>query len=262
MNKQTRYSPEFRERAVRMLLDQQSEYGSQWAAMNSIALKVGCTAETLRKWGGPLVRNEVGQYLAQLNKKSEIARREAATRLGDFVDSTVVIKALLARFSIETDEWVRGRILKSLANVLHLDRPKYVQEIARLIRVALSEDGSAYVGRTGARLLGEFPFDQVTINALVYLLAKEQGTTFETRKAALLSLAKLGELDFVRDALSREDENLVEAVMKALTEMRSRQEFEQLRRYVDEQKARREETLEGGGEPVARETAVSAPDAH
>jgi transposase len=50
MSKQSRYSPEFRERAVRMLLDQQSEYEPQWAAMSSIALKVGCTAETLRKW--------------------------------------------------------------------------------------------------------------------------------------------------------------------------------------------------------------------
>ncbi len=50
MNKQVRYSPEFRERAVRMLLDQQGEYESQWAAMNSIGAKVGCTAETLRKW--------------------------------------------------------------------------------------------------------------------------------------------------------------------------------------------------------------------
>ena len=50
MTKQTRYSPELRERAVRMLLDQQGEYDSQWAAMSSIAAKVGCTAETLRKW--------------------------------------------------------------------------------------------------------------------------------------------------------------------------------------------------------------------
>ena len=50
MSKRSRYSPEFRERAVRMLLDQQSEYESQWAAINSIAVKVGCTAETLRKW--------------------------------------------------------------------------------------------------------------------------------------------------------------------------------------------------------------------
>jgi transposase len=33
-----------------MLLDQQGEYDSQWAAMSSIAAKVGCTAETLRKW--------------------------------------------------------------------------------------------------------------------------------------------------------------------------------------------------------------------
>mgnify|MGYP001037733144 CR=1 FL=1 len=50
MSKQSRYSPEFRERAIRMLLDQQGEHESQWAAMNSIAAKVGCTAETLRKW--------------------------------------------------------------------------------------------------------------------------------------------------------------------------------------------------------------------
>ena len=50
MNKRARYSPEFRERAVRMLLDQQGEHESQWAAMNSVAGKVGCTAETLRKW--------------------------------------------------------------------------------------------------------------------------------------------------------------------------------------------------------------------
>ena len=50
MNKQVRYSPEFRERAVRMVLDHHGEYESQWAAINSIAAKVGCTGETLRKW--------------------------------------------------------------------------------------------------------------------------------------------------------------------------------------------------------------------
>ena len=50
MSRKSRYSPEFRERAVHMLLEQQREYNSQWAAMTSVAGKVGCTAETLRKW--------------------------------------------------------------------------------------------------------------------------------------------------------------------------------------------------------------------
>ena len=50
MNRATRYSPEIRERAVRMVFEHQADYDSQWAALNSIAGKIGCTAETLRKW--------------------------------------------------------------------------------------------------------------------------------------------------------------------------------------------------------------------
>ena len=51
MNKrQNRYSPEVKERAVRLLLEHQGEYDSQWAAINSIAGKIGCNAETLRGW--------------------------------------------------------------------------------------------------------------------------------------------------------------------------------------------------------------------
>jgi transposase len=44
------YSPEVRERAVRMVIEHQSEYGSEWAAIQSISAKIGCTAETLRRW--------------------------------------------------------------------------------------------------------------------------------------------------------------------------------------------------------------------
>lgn len=50
MSKSIRYSPEVRERAVRMVFEHQREYGSQWQAVVSIATKIGCTPETLRKW--------------------------------------------------------------------------------------------------------------------------------------------------------------------------------------------------------------------
>ena len=50
MSKSIRYSPEVRERAVRMVFEHQREYPSQWRAVVSIAGKIGFTAETLRKW--------------------------------------------------------------------------------------------------------------------------------------------------------------------------------------------------------------------
>jgi transposase len=50
MAKRGRYSPEVRERAVRMVFEHQAEHTSQWAAIVSIAAKIGCTAETLRHW--------------------------------------------------------------------------------------------------------------------------------------------------------------------------------------------------------------------
>jgi transposase len=50
MGRPSKYSPEVRERAVRLVFEQQGEHESQWAAICSIAEKMGCTGETLRKW--------------------------------------------------------------------------------------------------------------------------------------------------------------------------------------------------------------------
>ncbi len=70
-----KYSPELRERAVRLVLDHAGEYPSQWAAIEAIAGKLGCTPETLRKW----VRQ---------------AERDAGQRPGLTTDERARLKAL------------------------------------------------------------------------------------------------------------------------------------------------------------------------
>jgi transposase len=50
MPRPSRFSPEVRERAVRMVVEQTAAHDSQWAAIRSIAEKMGCHSETLRHW--------------------------------------------------------------------------------------------------------------------------------------------------------------------------------------------------------------------
>ena len=52
-----KYSPEVRTRAVRMLMEHEAEHPSRWAAISSIAAKIGCSAHTLNEW---VKRAEVG----------------------------------------------------------------------------------------------------------------------------------------------------------------------------------------------------------
>jgi len=50
MKRASKFSPEVQERAMRMVVEAQGQHDSQWAAIGSIATKIGCTAETLRRW--------------------------------------------------------------------------------------------------------------------------------------------------------------------------------------------------------------------
>nr|WP_167697714.1 IS3 family transposase [Shigella boydii] len=85
MTKNTRFSPEVRQRAVRMVLESQGEYDSQWATICSIAPKIGCTPETLRVWDRQHERDTGGgdgglttaerQRLKELERENRELRR-------------------------------------------------------------------------------------------------------------------------------------------------------------------------------------------
>ena len=94
MTRPSRFSPEMRERAVRMVLEQQEKHDSRWAAITSIAEKIGCSAEALRKWArqseidsgrrGGLTSDERAQLKdlerenRELRRANEILRKASA----------------------------------------------------------------------------------------------------------------------------------------------------------------------------------------
>jgi transposase len=101
MTTQRKYSPEVRERAVRMVFDHTEEHGSQYAAIRSIAGKFGMTAETLRTWvrqaerdagRRPGLTTEERQRLKQLEREVAELRR-----------ANEILKSAAAFFGAELD---------------------------------------------------------------------------------------------------------------------------------------------------------------
>jgi transposase len=90
MGRQNRFSAEVRERAMRLVREHEHEYGSRWAAIESIAPKIGCTPQTLHTW---VRKSEPAQVVAateqarikqlerevtELRRANEILRKASA----------------------------------------------------------------------------------------------------------------------------------------------------------------------------------------
>jgi transposase-like protein len=74
MARPSKYSPEVRERFVRLVVEHTADHGSQWAAIAAIAPKVGCTTETLRRWVRQAERDAGQRAGLSTDERAELKR--------------------------------------------------------------------------------------------------------------------------------------------------------------------------------------------
>ena len=102
MTRRGRYPVEMRERAVRLVLEQQGEYPSQWAAITSIAQKCGTTAETLRKWVRAAEADGAGKP-GSVTSDERARLRELERENRELRRANEILKAASAFFARELD---------------------------------------------------------------------------------------------------------------------------------------------------------------
>ena len=101
MTKATRYPPELRERAMRLVREHRDEHPSEWAAIQSVAGKLGMTAETLRKW---VRRDEIDHRQRPGATSGERERvRELEREVRELRRANEILKAASVFFARELD---------------------------------------------------------------------------------------------------------------------------------------------------------------
>ena len=101
MGRSSEYSPEVRERAVRMVREHESEHDSQWSAIRSIAEKIGCTAETLRKWVRQAERDQGVRPGLSTEEKQRVKELEREVR--ELRRANEILKSASSFFAAELD---------------------------------------------------------------------------------------------------------------------------------------------------------------
>ena len=79
MKRQT-YTPEIKERAVRMLIEASSDYPSTWSAIQAIASKIGCTPETLRSWHKKHIEQTIPALVQAQSQEQRIKELECENK--------------------------------------------------------------------------------------------------------------------------------------------------------------------------------------
>ncbi len=109
MNKSNKYSPEVRERAVRMVQEYRNEYPSQWVAIESIAPKIGCVPQTLHDW---VKKHEIDTGLRDgitSEERDRIKVLEREVKVHCFGSSSVVMQHGICAY-LKSVHWCRLKL--------------------------------------------------------------------------------------------------------------------------------------------------------
>lgn len=102
-----KFSPEVRERAVRMVDEHRADYGSEWEAMTSISAKIGCTTETLRRWRREAASRRTGTAVVAGDERDRIKLLEREVK--ELRRANEILRKASAYFAMaELDRRERG----------------------------------------------------------------------------------------------------------------------------------------------------------
>ena len=101
MTRSTKYPPEVRERAVRMVFEHEPEYPSQWVTIRSVSGKFGMSAETLRSWVRQVERDQGRRPGLTRSEREEMRRLEREVK--ELRRANEILKSASAFFAAELD---------------------------------------------------------------------------------------------------------------------------------------------------------------